>query len=90
MASDSTTQVRMRMAAAEEASGLAPHTLTMEQSHAFHVRVAQLKASNAEYLSSHPEIHQLLQDLVAHICAHKPSDVRAEAAAYFARFQPTE
>eukprot|EP00055_Hartaetosiga_balthica_P003656 m.8539 g.8539 ORF g.8539 m.8539 type:complete len:87 (-) comp3177_c0_seq1:52-312(-) len=39
------------------------------------------------YISSHPELRNLLSDFLQHILVHKPEDVKAEAKEFFEQYK---
>jgi len=51
---------------------------------------AALAKQHAEYLASHPEVNNLLNDFVSDFLLKKPSDVYAFAKSYFSTFAPVD
>merc|ERR1711865_283299 len=53
------------------------------------VRKDELIESHEEYVTSHPEIREVLNDFLSSVLLHKPDDVYVYAKEYFHPFNPT-
>jgi len=53
------------------------------------VRKDELIESHEEYVQSHPEIREVLNDFLSSVLLHKPDDVYVYAKEYFHPFNPT-
>merc|ERR1719174_3183290 len=60
--------------------------LTFEDVSKLHARQEELKKSNVEYLSEHPELKNIIADLTAAVLMEKPDDVFTFASNHFAMF----
>ncbi|KAF4696480.1 hypothetical protein FOZ60_000170 [Perkinsus olseni] len=75
----------------KDSAAAALESLNCEQRQVFQDREEELREGHEEFLRSHPELRQILNDFIAATLLHQPEDIFEFAKNYFLSFKtPTD